>query len=340
MQKSLISIISIAVFLLPFWGCQEKENSQREELLQKPPYKIFSDSLREYPKRVDLYLSRALLFSQNNFHELATPDYKKAWELQPDETCGMELSANLMMTNDTLGALSILNTCKNKFPDNETFYKRLSEIYIAIGKPAEALAEYDALLARDSANFTAYFEKGLVELQIKDTLKAIRSLEHSYALQPTMNTALTLANIYSLRMDPRVLTLCDAVLSRDSLTKNTDALFLKGIYYSDKKQFDKAIRMFDGCINNDWTFTDAYIEKGLVHFEQKKWEEALKIFEKATNVSSTNADAYYWLGRTYESMGKATEASENYRVALSLEPDFHEATQHLEMLGKEKTGAN
>jgi tetratricopeptide (TPR) repeat protein len=340
MQKSLISFISIAVLLLSGLGCQEKEKDQREELLRKSPYKIISDSLRAHPERVDLYLSRALLFSQNNLHELATPDYKKAWELQPDETCGMELSANLMMTNDTLGAISILKTCKNKFPDNENFYKRLSEIYIAIGNPAEALAEYDALLARDSSNFTAYFEKGLVELQRKDTLKALQSLEHSYALQPTIHSALTLANIYSLRLDPRVLTLCDAVLSKDSLTKNTDALFLKGIYFSEKKQFDKAVKMFDACINSDWTFTDAYIEKGLVYYEQKKWEEALKIFEKASNVSSTNADAYYWLGRTYESQGKAREARENYMSALSLEPDFSEASQHLENLGKEKAGAN
>jgi tetratricopeptide (TPR) repeat protein len=252
----------------------------------------------------------------------------------------MELSANLMLVNDTLEAITILKQCRTKYPDNETFYKRLSEIYAVIGKPGEALAEYDALIARDSSNFIAYLEKGLLQLQLMDTSGAQRALERSYSLQPITQTALALANIYSLRRDPRVLNLCDAVLAKDTTASITDAIFLKGIYYADTKQYNKAISAFNQCINKDWTFTDAYIEKGLVYYEQMKWQEALLNFEKATTVSSTNADAYYWLGRTYESMQRFEPARQNYLIALSLEPAFEEAALHLKAIKKDTLTVN
>ena len=329
-------IASFSVFLaLSQWGCDEKKEERREELLLQPPYRAITDSIRMHPERTDFYLSRALLLSQNNLHEWATPDYRKAWELTPDETCGMELSANLMLVNDTLGAVAVLKDCRDKYPDNESFYKRLSEIYAVIGKPALALAEFDALLSRDSTNFIAYFEKGLLQLRLLDTSGAQLSLERSYAMQPITQTALALANIYSMRRDPRVLSLCDAILSKDTTASITDAIFLKGIYYADTRQYEKAIRLFDQCINKDWTFIDAHIERGLVFFEQKRWPEALKSFEKASTVSNTYADAYYWLGRTYESMRQFPQARENYLIALSLEPGFEEAALHMKSLEKD-----
>ena len=52
----------------------------------------------------------------------------------------------------------------------------------------------------------------------------------------------------------------------------------------------------------------------------------------AITVTSTDPDAYYWLGRCYESQKRKTDAIYNYRKAISLDKNFSEARQRLNIL--------
>jgi tetratricopeptide (TPR) repeat protein len=71
--------------------------------------------------------------------------------------------------------------------------------------------------------------------------------------------------------------------------------------------------------------------------EQRRAEEYLKAYLASTPERSdwpAHASAREWLGRLYESEGKRTEAAEQYRAALQLEPDRKEARARLEKLEK------
>ncbi|MGA8224424.1 MAG: tetratricopeptide repeat protein [Candidatus Acidiferrales bacterium] len=71
--------------------------------------------------------------------------------------------------------------------------------------------------------------------------------------------------------------------------------------------------------------------------EQQRAEEYLKAFLASTPERSdwpAHASAREWLGRLYEAEGKRTEAAEQYRAALQLEPDRKEARARLEQLEK------
>lgn len=71
--------------------------------------------------------------------------------------------------------------------------------------------------------------------------------------------------------------------------------------------------------------------------EQQRAEEYLKAYLASTPERSdwpAHASAREWLGRLYESEGKRTEAAEQYRAALQLEPDSKEARARLEKLEK------
>lgn len=107
---------------------------------------------------------------------------------------------------------------------------------------------------------------------------------------------------------------------------------MKGVYYADINQYDKAIAQFDEVISRDWKMTDAYIEKGIILYERKQYDEALKVFNMTITVSNTDADGYYWLGRTYEATGKIEDAITNYQRALSLDKTFTEARAALRRL--------
>jgi tetratricopeptide (TPR) repeat protein len=122
------------------------------------------------------------------------------------------------------------------------------------------------------------------------------------------------------------------LLATDTAEQQTDPIYMKGVYYAETKQYDKAEAQFDECIRRDWKMTDAYIEKGILLFDQKKYTEALKIFNLASTVSNTNADAYFWMARSYEAIGKKNEAIRNYERAISLDRNFGEAWEGLQRL--------
>ncbi len=126
--------------------------SQNRKLLQSPPYAGLTDSIEQFPKQAGLYVQRGVMLSQHNLHELATPDYKQAWALSPDETTGLLYISNLLLVNKLKDATGLLQECITKFPDNAEFRRRLSEVYAQTGQQTKAIQQYDELLQKDSAD--------------------------------------------------------------------------------------------------------------------------------------------------------------------------------------------
>lgn len=312
-------------------GCDQGNTEKTEQLLLKPPYAGLTDSIKAAPQNADLYLARAVRLSQNNQHELATNDYKKAWELAPAEGTALQYISNLMLVDEPAAAVKLLKECIEKYPANPAFRRRLSEVYAQVGANEEALDQYNELLAKDSLDFETWYEKGTLLVQLKDTPAAIQAMERSYELQPINYTGLSLANLYANTKNPNALPLCDALIARDTTYIN-EATFLKGVYYSDTKQYAAALEQFEECIKRNWKFTDAYIEKGIVQYEQKQYDKALETFGMATTVSNTSADAYFWMARCYEATHQSEQALQNYQRALSLDKDFVEAREGIKRL--------
>lgn len=326
-------LVLIAGYILN--SCEGGANTptpNASKLLSNPPYTGITDSIERFPKDPLLYLQRALLLSQNNRHELATADYEKSWELKQDENTALEYASNLLMIDRLDDAIKLLKDGAKQYPDNPEFSRRLGEIYAQTDRVQEALKEYDQLLQKDPMNFETWYDKGLLLAKMKDTAGAIDALEKSFSLQPIEYSGRELAGFYAQLKNPRALEICDILLQSDSLQQLTAPVFWKGVYYSEVRQYDKALQQFDECIKRDWKMTDAYIEKGIVYFDQRSYKKALEIFQFATTVSNTSADAYYWIGRSHEAMGNRSEAITNYNRALSLDKYFVEAYEAVKRL--------
>ena len=279
-------------------------------------------------------MERAILLSQNKQLDLATDDYKRAWEISQNEGVALEYVSNLLLVNKLKQAVELLNECILKFPDNTDFRRRLAEVYSETGNADRSMLQYDTILQKDPENFEAWYDKGIVLGKMKDTAGAIDALEKSFAIQPVAYSGLALANLYSSTKNPKALQICDILIARDSLNTQTDAVYMKGVYYAETHQYEQALKQFEECIKRDWKMTDAYIEKGIVFYEQKKYDTALATFNMSITVSNTNADGYYWSGRCYEVMGDKNKAIENYERAISLDRSFTEAARRIMELKK------
>jgi len=328
MKRIRFYTICIATMFLGGCGLAgDKSVNGFDEILQQTAFKPISDSIEKSPSDAGLLLRRAELLTQNNQHDVAYYDYKKSWELKPSENTAVLFTSNLFLTGRSKDAVDLLKKCMQLYPGGTEFMRRLGEAYTQTGNPKAALALYDELLQKDSSNFEALYEKGMLYTQLKDTASAIAILEKSYRLQPVLQNGLALANLYAETKNSKVISLCDALQQRDTARDFVDPLFLKGVYYSNIKDYPKAMAIFDEAINRDWRFIEPYIEKGIILFDQKNYDEALKTFQFATNISYTNADNYYWMGRCYEAIGKREEAIDYYYKALTFDKDFKEARQ-------------
>lgn len=304
----------------------------QESILKKPPFAAVTDSIERFPDNTSLRLKRAVMLSQNDLHELANEDIETVWAVDSSEDVALIYVSNLFLLNRPRDAVKILERGIERFPDNPEFRRRLSETLLEAGRSGEALAQYEKMLQADSTNFEAWYEKGILLMQMNDTAGAINALARSYALQPLSMNGVALANLYAETKDARAIPIADELIAKDSTNTNLDPIFIKGIYYSNTGQHQLAMEQFEKCIRTDWKFTDAYIEKGILLYEIKNIDEALETFKMAATVSPVNADAYFWQGRCYEVAGKKEEAVESYSRAYSLDRSFREAKERLDNL--------
>jgi len=188
------------------------------------------------------------------------------------------------------------------------------------------------MISKDSLDPETYFEKAMLLETLKDTVRAINALQKAYSVQGVDTYGLELAHLYAEQKNSRALEICDYILKHDSTRILIDPFFIKGIYYANVKQYPKAIMQFDSCILRDWKTTDAYLEKGRAYFQMKNFNAAIKTFNMAITVTSTDPDAYYWLGRCYEAQNRKMDAINSYRKAISLDKNFTEARQRLDIL--------
>jgi tetratricopeptide (TPR) repeat protein len=328
-------ICSLLILVLTITAC--KNNNKNPDTPPSPVesnlfYKSINDSIKSDPTNASLYLRRAERLTQENAHELAYDDFLKAWTLRPSIEYALALAANLAILGKHADRIELLEKVNRQDSANHHVRRLLAEAYTEFGKPEKALLIYNDMIAKDSLDPETLYEKALLLEQLKDTAQAIAALQKAYTIQSVDTYGLELAHLYAEQRNSRALEICNFILKQDSTYILTDPFFIKGIYYANIKSYLKAIAQFDSCILRDWKTTDAYLEKGRAYFHLGNINEALKTFRMAVTVSNTDPDAYFWLGRCYEAQHKKIEAISNYRKAISLDQNFIEAKQRINLL--------
>ncbi|WP_431214955.1 tetratricopeptide repeat protein [Puia sp. P3] len=148
-------------------GCHNNktgEDNQQAAILSHSPYSALTDSLSadKAADKAAIYFRRGELLSRNNLHELALKDYQRSWEITPDEYTATRYASTLAILGQTSQAIRLLTDCQQRFPGNPSFPDMLGDIYQQTGRVSEALGIYDGLLKRDTSDFEAWYEKGLL----------------------------------------------------------------------------------------------------------------------------------------------------------------------------------
>ncbi len=220
-----------------------------------------------------------------------------------------------------------------KYP-NDTLLKY--EFVLALqeaGRYKEAISFIDSINIGkgDSANLKTYYnylyKRAELSAQDGDTAKAIATLELFVIPGELTEAGKQLANLYAETRNPKTIVVCDLMNKNDISNRDPDPDYLKGIYYYNINDYNKAIEQFNSCIKKDYTFLDAYMEKGRILFKQTKYQEAIGVYDLTIKISNTFADAHFWKGKCQEALGQKAEAKISYQRAYAFDKTFTEAKE-------------
>lgn len=243
-------------------------------------------------------------------------------------------SGNVAETQDSTAQLlqSFRDSIK-KYPDDTLLKYNLMLTLQDAGKYKEAVNVLDSLNigqtdSTDLKNYFGYlYKRAELLVQAGDTAGAIKTLELFVIPGEITEAGLILTNLYAETKNPKALVLADEMIKNDLSKADPNPDYLKGAYYYNIGDFNKALSQFNKSISKDYTFLDAYMEKGRILYKQQHYQEAIEVYDIAISVSNRFADAHYWKGLCEEALGKVNEAKISYQRAYAFDKTLTEAKE-------------
>ena len=318
--------------LLPFAfiACTNNNESSDIVLLQ-PPFDKLTDSIQQSPQDAGLYFRRGILLYQNNQTTYAEQDFKKAWQLQPNEENALNFAAILKDKNAD-SALLFLEEAAQKLPNSIALQIGLARGYQKKGETEKALAIADKIIQEQPSQLDALTLKSEILAAQNDQSGSLTYLEKAHSLVPSdPGLAYNLAYEYADAKNSKALSLTDSLLKAKA-PEPEKAYYIKGVYFTNTNNVTEALKSFDNAIAANYNFLDAYRDKGQLLLDQKKYNEALKTFQLALKVAPANADFYFLTGKAQQALGDKEEAKLNYQRAYGLDKSMTEAKEAADKL--------
>lgn len=221
----------------------------------------------------------------------------------------------------------------SKFPDSLIIKEKLIQCYIDGADYDKAIAFTSQQLLKDSLNDRLWDIKGNLQYENGDTLGAIISYESALQINPVPKYVILLGSLYAQTKNKKALEVADFLIRSKIPKTETEAFFIKGLYYNYAGEKMQAISFFDKCLDLDYNYMFAYREKGIALYDMGRYNDAVTVLDKAVTLQSSFDEGHYWLGRCLEKLNKPNDAIEEYKAALHITADYTEASDALTRLG-------
>ena len=227
----------------------------------------------------------------------------------------------------------ILQDSMLQYPDSPIIKEKLIQFYREGSEFDKAIAFTNQQLQKDSLNDRLWDIKANLQYENEDTLAAIASYEKALQINPLPKYVILLGSLYAQTKNKKALEVSDFLIRSKIPKTETEALFIKGLYYNYAGEKMKAIAFFDQCLNLDYNYMFAYREKGIALYDMGRYTDAVTVLDKAVTLQSNFDEGHYWLGRCLEKLNKPNDAIEAYKIALQITGDYPEARDALTRLG-------
>jgi lipoprotein NlpI len=120
---------------------------------------------------------------------------------------------------------------------------------------------------------------------------------------------------------------CTALVESRRLSQEdlASAFIFRGVAYTNKGDFDRAIQDFDQAIRLQPNRADAFNSMGMAIDYKRDYDRAIKNYDEAIRLKPDYADAFNNRGLVYEEKGDSDRAIQDFDQAIRLRPAYAEA---------------
>ena len=335
--KSRKKYIPLLLVILLFWSCKNQTPGNTADnsntIFQSDQnLKNITEQINKSPKDATLYFQRGMLLHKMQIDTLAIKDYKTAASLDTSKAEYFSAVGDLLFENkDITGSVEWLQKAIAKNPTDRKAHLKIAKLFLYIKKYPEAFAEINIVLRHNVYDPEAYFLKGMIYKDMRDTAKAISTFLTAEQVAPEYRDAvLQLGVLYSAKKDSIALRYFEKAYKMDS----TDVfpLFAKGVFYQDNKNYEPAKEEYKQCILRNRHYADAYFNLGYIYMQQDSVEKAYRQYDIVTKVDPGNPTAYYNRGLCSEMMDSIKKALEDFKLAAALDSGYKSPKEALKRL--------
>jgi tetratricopeptide (TPR) repeat protein len=210
---------------------------------------------------------------------------------------------------------------------------KLAELYFYVNKNDKSFEYINMALKINKYNAKAYFLKGMNYKEIKDTTKAISSMQTAVEQDQTYyNAYIQLGILNAAQRNPLAVQYYKNALRIQP--NSTEAWYNLGKFYQDVEDWKQATDAYNTLLKIDPKYKNARYNLAVINLVgTKDYNKALEYFTEAIKADPTYIEAYYGRGVCYQTMKDKKNAAIDFQACLSIDPKFEKADIALKQLG-------
>lgn len=312
--------------LLCFNACKQKNGEKKPQA--KDSLSLFTSAIARDSADAAAWYARSDFYYRSKQAKESYTDLQRALGIRPDNAKYLfrlgELAFVLNRTRESRDAF----LKSSKLEKSASTYFKLAELHYYVKEYKLALAFLDSSQSLQVSNPEAYFLRGMIYRENRDTTRSVEAFMRCVGLNDKHSDAsMQLGLIFSAKKDPLAVTYFGRVLEINPSSK--EALYARGSFFQNCDSTALAEKDFSNLLLIDSTFYPAYYNLGYMSFNQKDFRRATTFFSRAVKAKPNYADAVYMRGLAFENLGEYAKAIRDYTETIRIDRGHYLASEGL-----------
>lgn len=303
----------------------------------KPEVKLsrLNQAISNNPNNAALYGQRSRLYVDLKKPELALQDAEKALSIEPNKGEFYFLKAKAQRNLNRLeAALRSAQDAEAREYNQAELFILIGEIHLIIKQYQQSIDYLNKALKVSSFNEYAYFYKGIVYAESKDTARAISNFQTAIEQAPEFVEPYNeLAKIHTAQK--KYAEAHQYLFSGMRFAPGNPFLhYNEGVNLVAQHLPDSAFISFKQAYNLDTTMYLATYNLGVIEYNRNNYKAAIPYFRKGLPHESRLPNLYLLLADCYDKTGNRDEAIRFYNLALQKDPKNEFALRAMRRLNR------
>lgn len=269
---------------------------------------------------------------------------------------GIKKSAELFISGDSKGAIRILTELIKENPGSAQLLLERGKIYMNNGLCSNAIRDFDgalklssgnpeveflkadclhllsnneealtlvnAMVQKDTAGYSVYYNRGLLLFKLKKYVEALESYTKALEIDKSSSKAYAARAIAFQALDDKENAIKDINKALQIDPRNAGYFYQRADFYYRNGAYENAMADADMSIRLDGRFSPAYLLTAKLQILQEQFEAAMNNLDQAIELDPDNCNAYYSRGFLKYMLGNTVDAEMDFNSAMSRDPRF------------------